>query len=96
MRKFQLSLKIESFGELARNGQSMKLEAYIDGNNPAEIFKIAMIEIYKIYGVGYGDFVEFLETVWNQEIERNRFGVCEMDLQDRIVADNSEEDKKVE
>ena len=88
MRRFQLSLKIESFEELARNGLREKFTGYIDGNNPVEVAKIALIEIYKIYGAKYKGFWEFIETICMQEIEKNRFGVCEVQVVDGQRSDD--------
>ncbi len=60
MRKIQLSVTLETFGNRSTNGKRNKVSGYIDGNNLYEVLQEQLTEIHKIYkpNIPFEDFCD--------------------------------------
>lgn len=79
MRKMQLSFKIESFGELAKNGNHQIVEGYIDANSVCEVLKEEIEGLREIYAKDV-PYDEFYRQIMN--FDGQRFGQTEVNSKD--------------
>ena len=79
MRKMQLSFTIESFHELADNGERQVVKGYIDANNVYEVLKEEIEALREIYDKN-SSFEEFCHRI--QSYDKPRFGCTEIDKKD--------------
>ena len=79
MRRNQLNMTLESFGENATNGKRNKLFAYIDWNNLYEVLQQELQQIHKIYFPEIS-FEEFCDNV--KKFNGNRFGRTDIKLKE--------------
>lgn len=75
MRKKQLTIHLESFGDCSTNGSRNKICGYVDGNDIYEVLQETLKELHKVYKPNIS-FTEFCDNVKNAEYVR--FGRTEI------------------